>query len=147
MIIWNQILNWNPPNLTISPLYSTNRILFESSRHPLSTDPLTTFPSPTQTHQTHQTHSDSTRPERFFTLWRYWLCKPYICLEFMATTPTNPLTIHPSPAQTHQTHPEPTQPDLLPTPRCYTIQTISFLEAHNAHYPPTRWPDHPLIPY
>ena len=41
-------------NMTIYPLddiwHYTNRIFYETSCHPLSTDPLPTHPSPTQTH-------------------------------------------------------------------------------------------------
>ena len=51
-------------HLHLSPLYDvldhTNHTFSESLWLPLSTDPLTTHPSPTQTHKTHQTHQEPT---------------------------------------------------------------------------------------
>ena len=51
-------------HLHFSPLYDvldhTNHTFSESLWLPLSTDPLTTHPSPTQTHKTHQTHQEPT---------------------------------------------------------------------------------------
>ena len=61
-------------HLHLSPLYDvldqTNQIFSESKWLPLSTDPLTTYPSPTQTHQTQPTWP-------FLHLWRSSLFKPY----------------------------------------------------------------------
>ena len=50
--------------MTISPLYDvlhyTNHIFSESWWHPLSSNPLPTHPSPTQTHYTHKIHPQPT---------------------------------------------------------------------------------------
>ena len=87
--------------------------LRDSAYHPLSTDPLSTHPSPTQTHQTHQTHQEPTWPDHFSTLWRSTPCKPNIFWNLMThwshdhhphrpNRPTKPthLTLWPSESRT-----------------------------------------------
>ena len=59
-------LTWPFPYFMLyDVLHFTNHIFTDSSWHPLSLDPLTTHPSPTQTHQIHQTHPDPTQPDPF----------------------------------------------------------------------------------
>ena len=71
---FSQIKSWVALSFLVGCLYyvldHTNHTFSESLWHPLSTDPLTTHPSPTQTHQTHQTHKEPTLPDHFSTLWR-----------------------------------------------------------------------------
>ena len=95
-------------HIHLSPLFDvldhTNHTFSESLWHPLYTDPLTTHPSPTQTHQTHQTHPEPNRPDHFST--HSAVFKPYIFWNLMASTIHwhIALTTSPSPTQTHKTH-------------------------------------------
>ena len=88
-------------SLLFDVLDHTNHTFSESLWHPLSTDPLTTHPSATQTHPTHQTHKEPTLPDHFSTLWR---STPYKQNIFRNQVFTDSLTTHPSPTQTHQAH-------------------------------------------
>ena len=110
--------------LHISPLYDvldhTNQIFSESLWHPLSTDSLTTHPSPTQTHQTHQTHPEPSRPDHFSTLWHSAVFKPYIFWNLMTSTIHWPIALTTSPSPT-QTHHYMEQPNLLSLAQLYNV--------------------------
>ena len=64
-------------------LHYTNHIFSESWWHPLTSNPLPTHPSPTQTHHTHKTHPQPTLYGHFSTLWCSTLYKPYIFWKLM----------------------------------------------------------------